>query len=278
MGTVAQKENYLIPAIKGEKIGSFALTEPDAGSDTKSIKTAAVRDGDHYILRGSKTFITNSPIADFLLTAAYTDRSRGYHGISLFLVDRDTPGMSISKLDKEGIRASDTGEVAFDGCLIPKDHLLGEQEGTFNLIMETLSEGRIGVSANMVGVAQAAYESALKYARERIQFGRPIGKFQAVAHKLADMATEVRAARLMVFSAAYLMDQGKPCTFEASSCKLFVSEMAVKVAREAIQIHGGYGIMSEYPVFRHLRDALVYTIGEGTSEIQRNIIAKQIGL
>ena len=158
------------------------------------------------------------------------------------------------------------------------EHLLGEREGTFNLIMETLSEGRIGVSANMVGVAQAAYEASLKYANERIQFGRPIGQFQAVAHKLADMATNIRAGRLMVFSAARLLDQGKPCTLEASSCKLFVSEMAVNVAREAIQIHGGYGLMTEYPVSRYLRDALVYTIGEGTSEIQRNIIAKEIGL
>jgi alkylation response protein AidB-like acyl-CoA dehydrogenase len=278
MGTEAQKQQYLFPAIKGEKIGAFALTEPDAGSDTKSINSTAVRDGENYILRGSKTFITNSPFADFLLTAAYTDRSRGYHGISLFLVDKATPGMTINKLDKEGIRSSDTGEVAFDDCLIPTDHLLGEQEGTFNLIMETLSEGRIGVSANMAGVAQAAYEAALQYAKERIQFGRPIGKFQAVAHKLADMATNIRAGRLMVFSAARLLDQGKPCTFEASSCKLFVSEMAVNVAREAIQIHGGYGLMTEYPVSRYLRDALVYTIGEGTSEIQRNIIAKQIGL
>ncbi|MBW1923216.1 MAG: acyl-CoA dehydrogenase family protein [Deltaproteobacteria bacterium] len=277
-GTEDQKREYLIPAVKGEKIGSFALTEPDAGSDTKSIRSTAVRKGDHYVLRGSKTFITNSPFADYLLTAAYTDKGRGYHGISLFLVDKGTPGMTIRKLEKEGIRSSDTGEVSFEDCPIPADHLLGEREGTFKLIMETLSEGRIGVSANMVGVAQAAYEAALRYARERTQFGRPIGKFQAVAHKLADMATRIRAARLMVYSAAHLLDRGKPCTMEASAAKLFSSETAVEVAREAIQIHGGYGVMSEYPVSRYLRDALVYTIGEGTSEIQRNIIAKQIGL
>jgi alkylation response protein AidB-like acyl-CoA dehydrogenase len=278
MGTEAQKQSYLVPAIKGERIGSFALTEPDAGSDTKSIKTIAALDGDHYTLKGYKTFITNAPIADFLLVAAYTDRSKGYHGISLFIVDKGTPGVIISKLDKEGIRSSDTAEIAFDNCAVPRGHLLGEREGNFNLIMETLSEGRIGVSANMVGLAQAAYEAALRYAKERIQFGRPIGKFQAISHKLADMATNIRAARLMVLSAAYLLDQGSPCTFEASACKLFASEMAVETAREAIQIHGGYGIMSEYPVFRYLRDALVYTIGEGTSEIQRNIIAKEIGL
>ena len=278
VGTDAQKRDYLVPAIKGKKIGAFGLTEPDAGSDAKSITTSAAIDGDHYTLKGSKTFITNSPIADYLLVAAYTDPSKGYHGISLFIVDAGTPGMTITKLDKEGIRSSDTGEVAFDECRIPKDHLLGEKEGNFNLIMETLSEGRISVAANMVGVAQAAYEAALNYAKERIQFGKPISKFQAISHKLADMATQIRAARLMVFSAAHLMDQGKPCTFEASSCKLFASETAVKVARDAIQIHGGYGIMSEYPVFRYLRDALVYTIGEGTSEIQRNIIAKAIGI
>lgn len=278
MGTETQKRDYLVPAIKGEKIGAFGLTEPEAGSDAKSITTNAALESDHYTLKGSKTFITNSPIADYILVAAYTDHSKGYHGISLFIVDAGTPGMTITKMDKEGVRSSDTGEIAFDECRIPRDRLLGEKEGNFSLIMETLSEGRISVSANMVGVAQAAYEAALRYAKERIQFGKPISKFQAISHKLADMATEIRAARLMVLSAAHLMDQGKPCTFEASSCKLFASETAVKVARDAIQIHGGYGIMSEYPVFRYLRDALVYTIGEGTSEIQRNIIAKAIGI
>ncbi|MFP4085273.1 MAG: acyl-CoA dehydrogenase family protein [Desulfobacteraceae bacterium] len=277
-GTEKQKHAYLIPAGHGKKIGSFALTEPDAGSDVKAIGSSARRVGDHYILRGTKTFITNAPMADYLLVAAYTDRKQGYHGISLFLVDKDTPGMTITKLDKEGIRSSDTAEVAFEDCRVPRDHLLGEKEGTFQLIMETLSEGRIGVSANMVGVALAAYEAALKYAKERIQFGKPIARFQAIAHKLADMVTQIQAARLMVFSAAHLLDLGKHCTLEASSCKLFTSETAVNIAREAVQIHGGYGIMTEYPVFRYLRDAMVYTIGEGTSEIQRNIIAKQIGL
>lgn len=278
MGTESQKQEYLIPAIRGAKIGSFALTEPDAGSDTKAIRSRALRDGGGYVLRGSKTFITNAPIADYLLVAAYTDPEKGYHGISLFIVDRHTPGLSIRKLDKEGIRSSDTAEVGFDDCPVPADRLLGEKEGTFHLIMETLSEGRVGVSANMVGVAQSAYEAALHYAKTRVQFGKSIGKFQGISHKLADMATNIRAARLMVLAAAHLLDQGRPCVFEASACKLFASETAVKVARDAIQIHGGYGIMSEYPVFRYLRDALVYTIGEGTSEIQRNIIAKEIGL
>lgn len=277
-GTEEQKRNYLVPAIKGEKIGAFALTEPDSGSDVKSIKTTAVRKGDAYILNGAKTFITNAPFADYFMLAAYTDKAQGYRGISLFLVDAGLPGIHVIKLDKEGVRASETGEISFEECRVPRDKLLGGEEGNFNLIMDTLSENRIGVAANMVGVAQAAYEAALNYAKERVQFGKPIGKFQAISHKLADMATNIRAARLMVLSAAYLIDQGKQCILEASACKLFASEAAVKAARDAVQIHGGYGIMSEYPVMRYLRDALVYTIGEGTSEIQRNIIAKQIGL
>ncbi len=278
MGTDRQKKEYLSPAIRGRKIGAFGLTEPEAGSDVKALRSSAVRKGNSYILNGSKTFITNAPIAHYILVAAYTDRSKGYHGISLFLVDQNTPGMVIKKLVKEGIRSSDTGEIFFDDCRIPSENLLGEKEGTFRLIMETLSEGRIGVAANMVGVAQAAYEYALQYAKERVQFGKPIGSFQAIAHKVANMAVNILAARLMVLSAARLVDLNKPCTFEASACKLFASETAVEVARDAIQICGGYGLMCEYPVFRYLRDALVYTIGEGTSEIQRNIIAKQVGL
>ncbi|MDD5222483.1 MAG: acyl-CoA dehydrogenase family protein [bacterium] len=277
-GTPEQKQKYLIPAIKGDIIGAFALTEPDAGSDTKSIKSSAVRDGDFYVLNGSKTFITNAPIADYFMTASYTDKSKGYHGISLFIVPSNLPGITVRKLHKEGVRSSDTGEISFEDCRLHKSQLVGTEEGNFGLIMEMLSENRIGVAANMVGVAQAAFEAALQYAQERVQFGQPIGKFQAISHKIADMATGIRGARLMVYSAALLIDQGKPCPLEASECKLFASETAVSVAREAIQIFGGYGIMSEYPVSRYLRDALVYTIGEGTSEIQRNIIAKQLGL
>ena len=277
-GTEDQKLRYLVPAIKGEKIGGFALSEPNSGSDTKSIQSFAKKDGDHYILNGSKTFITNAPIADFLTTAAYTDKSQGYRGISIFIVDCNTPGLTISKLKKEGIRSSETGEIAFEDCPVPEENLIGLQEGNYKLILETLSEGRIGVAGNMVGVAQAAYEASLRYAKERIQFGKPIGKFQAISHKIADMAVQMQAARLMVYAAAKKLDMGIDSILDASAAKLFASEVAVSIAREAVQIFGGYAFMREYPVFRYLRDALVYTVGEGTSEIQKNIIAKQIGL
>ena len=277
-GTEDQKKNYLVPAIKGEKIGGFALSEPNAGSDVKSIQSFAKKDGDRYILNGSKTFITNAPIADFLTTVAYTDRSQGYRGISMFVVDCNSPGMTITKLKKEGIRSSETGEIAFEDCPVPVENLLGLQEGNFKLVMVNLSEGRIGVAGNMIGVAQAAYEASHRYAKERVQFGKPIGKFQAISHKIADMAVQIQAARLMVYAAAKKLDMGVDSILDASAAKLFASEVAVTTAREAVQIFGGYGFMREYPVFRCLRDALVYTVGEGTSEIQRNIIAKQIGL
>lgn len=277
-GTEDQKQRYLVPAIKGEKIGGFALSEPNAGSDTKSIQSFAKKMGNHYILNGSKTFITNAPIADFLTTVAYTDRSQSYKGISIFVIECNTPGLTITKLKKEGIRSSETGEVAFEDCVVPVENLLGLQEGNYKLILETLSEGRIGVSGNMVGVAIAAYEAARKYAMERVQFGKPIGKFQAISHKIADMAVQIQAARLMVYAAAKKLDMGVDSILDASATKLFTSEVAVSVAKAAVQIFGGYGFMREYPVFRYLRDALVYTIGEGTPEIQKNIIAKQIGL
>ena len=277
-GTENQKKNYLVPAIKGEKIGGFALSEPNSGSDTKSIQSFAKKDGNHYILNGSKTFITNAPIADFLTTSAYTDRSQGYKGISIFIVDCNTHGLTITKLKKEGIRSSETGEISFEDCPVPEENLIGLQEGNYKLILETLSEGRIGVAANMVGVAIAAYEASRKYARERVQFGKPIGKFQSISHKIADMAVQIKAARLMVYAAAKKLDMGADTILDASATKLFSSEVAVSIGREAVQIFGGYGFMREYPVFRYLRDALVYTVGEGTSEIQRNIIAKQIGL
>lgn len=278
-GTEKQKEKYLLPAIKGKKIAAFGLTEPNAGSDTKSMKTTATKKGDKYIIRGSKIFISNATIADFVIVAAYTKPELGYKGISLFIVDTNSKGFHIArKLKKEGIRSSETAELFFDDCEVPAENLIGETESNFSGLMSTLSEGRIGVAANCIGMAQAALEHATAYANERIQFGQPISNFQAINHKIADMHTEISAARLLVYQAAWMLDQGMKCDLEASMAKLFASEVAVKAAREAIQIHGGYGLMREYPVGRILRDALVYTIGEGTSEVQRNIIAKQLGL
>lgn len=278
IGTEKQKKEYLVPAIKGDRIAAFALTEPEAGSDVKSIRTRAKKVPSGYILKGSKTFITNAPFADFMVTAAYTDRSKGYKGISLFVVDKETPGLEIKKLRKEGVRSSETGEIFFDDCPLPEESLIGGMEGSFYIIMDALVEGRIGVASFSVGIAQAAFEASLKYAKERVQFGRPIGRFQQISSMIADMAAEIEAARWFVYRIAWLADQGKGKRETASMAKLFASEMAVRVTRKAVQIHGGSGIMREYPVGRYHRDALVYTIGEGTSEIQRNIIAKELGL
>lgn len=278
-GTEEQKEKYLFPAIRGEKIAAFGLTEPNAGSDVKSMKTTATKKGDHYVIRGSKIFITNATIADYVIVAAYTNPAIGYKGISLFIVETNSEGFHIArKLKKEGIRSSETAELFFDDCIVPAENLIGLTEENFSGVMSTLSEGRIGVAANCVGMAQAAMENASQYAKERIQFGEPIANYQAINHKIADMYTEIQAARLLVYQAAWMLDKGLKCDKEASMAKLFASEVAVKAAREAIQILGGYGMMREYPVGRILRDALVYTVGEGTSEIQKNIIAKQIGL
>jgi alkylation response protein AidB-like acyl-CoA dehydrogenase len=277
-GSEEQKQTYLVPAIRGEKIAAFGLSEPDSGSDVKSIRTTAKRVGDDYLINGRKIFITNGTICDFLTLVAYTDRSKGYHGISFFVVEKDTPGFIVTrKLKKEGIRSSETAELLFEECRIPKGQLIGE-EGSFRRIMGTLNEGRVGVAGNCVGIAQAAYEAALKFSKERVQFGKPISKFQAIQFKLSEMATEIDAARMLAYRAAWMIDQGEKCVKEASMAKLFASETAVRVAREAVQIHGGYGMMREFPVGRYLRDALVYTVGEGTSEIQKKIIAKQIGL
>ncbi len=277
-GSEEQKRKYLIPAIKGEKIFAFGLTEPNAGSDVKAIETTARREGDAYIINGRKIFITNGNICDFLTLIAYTDKKQGYRGISIFIVEKGTPGFIVTrKLKKEGVLSSETAELLFEDCRIPQENLIGE-EGSFYKVMETLNEGRIGVAGNCVGIARGAYQAALKYAQERVQFGRPIAKFQAIAFKLADMAMEIEAARLLVWYAAWMMDAGQNPIREASMAKLFASEVAVKVSREAMQIHGGYGQMREFPVGRFHRDALVYVVGEGTSEIQRQIIAKQMGL
>lgn len=277
-GTEEQKRKYLVPAIKGEKIFAFGLTEPDAGSDAAGIKTTAKKDGDHYVLNGAKTFITNATIADYFVIAAYTDKTQRHKGIALFLVERGTPGFTADrKLKKMGLWSSDLGELTFEDCPVPAENLLGEETGGFVRLAQTLTGGRMAVGARALGLAQAAYEAALQYAKDRTQFGRTIGSFQAIQHKLADMAMAIDAARMLVYRAAWLYDNGKPYIKEASMAKLFATEMAVDVASEAIQIHGGMGFMMESPVQRYYRDARFGMIVEGTSEIQRNIIAKNLG-
>ena len=277
-GTPDQKREWLAPALRGEKLGCFGLSEPNAGSDAASLRTTAVRDGDHYVVNGSKMFITNGTIADYCMLAAYTDRSRRGDGISMFVVDTKTPGYVISrKLRKAGHHTSETAALAFEDMRVPASALLGGVEGGFKQVTGTLEGGRITHTARSVGVSQAALEAALKYAREREQFGQPIAKFQAIKFKLARMAMDVETARTMMWRAAFLFDQG-PCMREAAMAKLFASEVAQRVTWEAVQIHGGYGYIVEYPVERYYRDAKLASITEGTSEIQQLIISRELGL
>ena len=278
-GSEEQKKKYLVPAIKGEKIFAFGLTEPNVGSDVASIQATARKEGDHYVLNGSKTLITNATIADYYTIAAYTDRKQKGKGIAIFLVKKGYPGFYVGKkLRKMGLWSSDLGELTFEECLVPRENLIGEETGGFIKLMEALTGGRMVVGARAVGLAQAAHEAALNYAKNRIQFNRPIGSFQAIKFKLANMALNIDAARLLVYRAAWLYDTGRPYVKEASMAKLFATEMAVNVTGEAVQIHGGYGLMMEYPVQRFFRDAKFGTVVEGTSEIQQTIIAKHLGL
>jgi len=278
-GTEEQKVRFLSPAIRGEKVSAFALTEPNAGSDLQAIQSRAVKVGQSYLLRGSKMFVTNGTIADFVLVAAYTDRNKGFEGIGLFVVEKGTQGFRVSrKLRKEGSRSSETAELSFEDCLIPEQNLVGGREGTFREIWKTLVEGRVIIAAGATGIARAAFEAALPYAKERVAFGRPIGNFQAIGFKLADMATFIEIARTMVYRVAWMIDQKRPCVAEASMAKLFATEMAERVTNEAMQIFGGYSQMREFPVGRYWRDARQLKIGEGTSEIQRRIICRQLGL
>ncbi len=277
-GTPEQKARYLGPALRGELLGSFALSEPNSGSDAASIRTTAVRDGDHYVINGTKMFITNGTIADYCLVAAYTDRARRGAGISLFVVDTRTPGFVVSKkLRKTGHHTSETAALAFEDLRVPASALLGGVEGGFRQVTGTLEGGRVTHAARSVGVSQAALEAALGYAREREQFGQKIARFQAIRFKLARMAMEVETARTVMWRAAWLFDRG-PCMREAAMAKLFCSEVAQRVTWEALQIHGGYGYITEFPVERFWRDARLMTITEGTSEIQLLIIARELGL
>lgn len=276
-GTNAQRERFLRPALAGRKIAGFALSEPDGGSNIRALRTGARKVDGGYLIRGEKAFITNAPIADFLLLAARTRPELTPDAISLFILELPRRGVTISKLRKEGIRASETGLVSLEDVFIPGDCLLGEREGTYPVILESVTENRVGVAANCLGMASVALEAADRYAHERVSYGRPIGQYQAVAHRVADMAAEVEAVRWLVYYGAWRVDRGDLDAATAAKVKLFASETAVKVTRGAMQIFGGNGLMREYPVCRYHRDALVYVIGEGTSEIQRNVIARALG-
>jgi alkylation response protein AidB-like acyl-CoA dehydrogenase len=278
-GTEEQKRRYLVALASGQKLGGYALSEPDSGSDAVHMKTSARYEGDHYILNGSKMFISNGESGHIFLVFAVTDKAtaKTADGITCFIVEKGMPGFKVGKkLDKLGMRASDTTELIFDQCQVAADNVLGQEGAGFKVAMQLLDGGRIGIAAQAVGIAQAAYEFALKYAQDRQQFGHKIFDFQAIQFMLADMATRIDASRLLVHRAASLRDAGQPCGREASMAKLFASETAMWVTTKAVQIFGGYGYIKEYPVERYFRDAKVTEIYEGTSEIQRLVIAKNI--
>ncbi len=276
-GTEAQKQKWLVPLARGEKLGAWALTEPNAGSDAAATRTMATREGECWVLNGAKTFITHGASADVMVVMALTDRTRGAKGISAFVVERGTPGfLAGRKEDKLGMRASETTEVRFEQCRIPIDHLLGEEGQGFINALQVLDAGRIGIAALSVGLAQGAFEAARSYALARRQFGQAIASFQAIQWKLADVATRIEAARLLTYRAAYLKDRGRRTTLESAMAKLYASETAVRAAEESVQIHGGYGFVKDYPAEKYFRDVKLTTIGEGTSEIQRLVIARQL--
>jgi alkylation response protein AidB-like acyl-CoA dehydrogenase len=276
-GTEEQKRKYLEPLARGEKLGCWSLTEPQAGSDAGGTRTTARLDGDHWVLNGAKTFTSNGSYADICVAMAVTDKSAHKHGISAFIIEKGRPGFRPGKKEnKLGLRASDTAEVIFEDCRVPAGNLLGECGHGFVDSLRVLDRGRISIAALGLGMAQGAYEASLAYARQRHQFGKPIADFQAVQWKLADMATEIDAARLLTQRAALLADQNCRVTTEGAMAKLYAGEMAVRVANEAVQIHGGYGFIKDYPVEKFYRDVKLCTIGEGTSEIQRLVIARQV--
>ena len=276
-GTDEQKKKYLAPAARGIKIGCFGLTEPQAGSDAGATRTRAVRDGDEWVINGQKNFITNGSVSDFAVVTAKTDPDKGVRGISAFIVERDTPGFALGRDEKKmGLKGSVTSELFFENCRIPAENLLGKENEGFKQFMTTLDAGRVAISAMAVGLAQGAFDKAVAYAQEREQFGQPIAKFQAIQWMIAEMATEIEAARLMVNRAAWLRENSQPFTKEAAMAKLFSTEMSERVCYKAVQIHGGYGYVHEYEVERMYRDQRLCSIGEGTNQIQRLVIARQI--
>ena len=276
-GTEAQKRRYLPDLARGRKLGCYCLTEPTAGSDAGSLRTTAQADGDRWILNGTKVFVTNGVEAEILVIYARTGPEAGSRGISAFLAEKGDPGLAVGKVEhKLGIRASSTCEIVLEDCRLPKDRLLGERGKGFHIALATLDGGRIGIAAQALGIARAASEEATAYARERRQFGRPIADFQAIQWKIADMTTRIQASRLLTYRAAWVRDQGRRHTREASMAKLFASETAMWVGTQAVQIFGGYGYIQDYPVERHFRDAKITEIYEGTSEVQRMVIARSV--
>ncbi|HEY9787655.1 MAG TPA: acyl-CoA dehydrogenase [Candidatus Obscuribacterales bacterium] len=278
-GTEEQKQKYLPKLATGEYIGCWALTEPGTGSDAAAQKTTARLEGDHWVLNGTKQFITNATHADVSIIMAMTDRSQGRRGISSFIIEKGTPGFYVSKVEKKlGMRGSPTASLTMEDCKIPRENILGVPGEGYKQALQTLEGGRISIGALGLGIAQAALDAALTYAKQREAFGQPIGKFQFIQGYLADMATQIHAARLMVYHAAWMKDHKKRVTLEGSQAKLFASEIASKVCNLCVQIHGGYGYIEDFPAERFLRDAKLCEIGEGTSEIQRLVIARQLGL
>jgi len=276
-GNEAQKRTFIPRLASGEFLAAWALTEPGSGSDASSARTSAVKKGDHYVLNGNKTFITNGHYADVLVVIAVTDKTKGTHGLSAFIVEKDTKGFRAGKKEnKLGLRASDTSELIFEDCEIPAENLLGVEGEGFIDAMRVLDGGRISIAALALGIARGALDAALTYVKERRQFGKAIAEFQGIQWKLADMATELDAARLLTQRAAVLKDAGRKVTRESSMAKLFASEVAVRICDEAVQLFGGYGFIKDYPVEKYYRDVKLCTIGEGTSEIQRMVIAREI--
>ena len=276
-GNDAQKEEFLRPLARGEMLGAFCLTEPHVGSEAGGLRTTAVREGDHYVLRGVKQFITSGKQGDVAIVMAVTDKEAGKRGISAFLVPTRTPGYTVARLeDKMGQHASDTAQILFEDCRIPATHLLGEEGMGLKIALSGLEGGRIGIASQAVGMARAAFEAALTYAKERSSFGQAIFHHQAVQFKLADMATQIEVARQMIWHAATLKDAGRPCLKEAAMAKLFATEMAERVCSDAIQVHGGYGYVSDFPVERIYRDVRVCQIYEGTSEVQKILIGRAL--
>ena len=276
-GTEAQKQKYLVPLAKGEKLGAFGLTEPNAGTDSAAQQTVAVLDGDHFVLNGSKCFITNGGYADTFIVFAMTDKSRGNKGISAFIIEKGFKGFSIGKVEhKLGIRASSTTELVFEDCIVPKDNLLGDLNKGFKIAMTTLDGGRVGVAAQALGIAEGAFNETIKYMKERIQFGKPLSAFQGLQWMVADMKCEIESSKLLLYRAAMAKDSGKPFSMDAAMAKLRCAETAMDVTTKCVQLHGGYGYSREYPIERMMRDAKITEIYEGTSQVQKMVISGAI--